>query len=155
MSFDSAIAMMRGMQRELNRMPMALRNRVSVAVKDEINLLLQEQFDAGMDPAGRPWTPLARSTLRRGRHPPPLTDTGRMRAHVRAVRVGTNVAIESELPAAYHQRGNARLPRRLPRRPIWPEPTEAMPERYETRIALAANTAIMKVFQVSALSAAE
>ena len=150
-SFDSAYGTLKQLQRGLQQLPMAVRNRVSVAVKDEINLLLGEQFDAGMDPSGRPWAPLAASTIRRGRHAPPLTDTGRMRAHVRAVRVGTNVAIDSDLPAAFHQRGNPRLPRRQ----IWPEESEGLPDRYENRIALAANTAFLEVMRSSVLSAAE
>lgn len=150
-SFDSAISAIQAMARDLRAMPMAVRNRVSVAVKDEINLLLQEQFDGGFDPDGRPWAPLAMSTLRRGRHSPPLTDTGRMRAHVRAVRVGTNVAIESEPPAVYHQSGTSRMPRRQ----IWPDTLSGMPARYESRLGLVANQAMLLAIRSPVLSAAE
>lgn len=152
--FSSAYDTLRAMQREINRMPMALRNRISVAVKDEINVLLGEQFDGGFGPDGQAWQPVKQATLKRRKvstSPTPLTDTGAMRKSVRAVRVGTNVAIESELPAAYHQAGGGHLPKRA----IWPEPNGPLPERYETRLALVANTVALEVLRSPVLSAAE
>lgn len=153
-SADSAIAQMQAMARDLRQMPFRVRNAVAIAVKNEMNDLLQEQFDGGFGPDGSAWAPLAQSTVKRGRTPPPLTDTHRMRDHVKAVRVGTNVAIDSELPAAYHQRGH-RQPTPLPRRPIWPEDGEDMPERWESRISLAGNEAMVRAIRSPILSAAE
>jgi Phage virion morphogenesis family len=132
--------------REIGQLGFAVKNRVAIRVKDEMNMLLVEQFDGGFDPAGEPWEPLKPSTVKRGRHAPPLTDTHRMRDHVRAVRVGTNVVIESELPAAFHQSGTSRMAARK----MWPDEGEPMPERWETRVSLAANAGVLEAARVLA-----
>jgi hypothetical protein len=49
-----------------------------------VTKLVQDQFDKGVDPYGRPWAPLAASTLAKGRRPPPLTETRRLREGTRA-----------------------------------------------------------------------
>lgn len=68
----------------LNKVPEAAAREAA----PKLTLLLQEQFDRGLDPYGRPWQPLAPRTLARGRRPPPLTDTGRLRGGTGAVARG-------------------------------------------------------------------
>lgn len=145
-----SLADIRRMAQNLNRLPLGIRNRVAVAVKDEMQALLDEQFDQGIGPDGEPWAPLRPSTLRRGRTPPPLSDTEAMRGSVQAVRVGTNVAIEADFPAQAHQKGN---PPRLARRAIWPD-EDQLPERYRVPIEYAATRAIAAAVSESDLGKA-
>lgn len=149
MAFTGDFRSLTQMMGSINKLGFAVRNRVAIAVKDEMNVLLEEQFDQGIGPDGEPWAPLRPSTLRRGRTPPPLSDTRKMRGDVRAVRVGTNVAIESEVPAGFHQHGTSRMAAR----PMWPEGD--MPERWSVRVALAANEGLLQAIGYSGLQAAE
>lgn len=85
----------------------AVPSRVSAAVSADLAALVQDQFDAGTDPYGDPWAPLAEATLDRGRTPPPLTDTRRLRDGIRfrpARPAGVSVRIEAPY-AAPHQTG--------------------------------------------------
>jgi hypothetical protein len=110
----SAIAASRAFA-ELARVP----SKVARKVAHEIDLEIQRCFDRGVDPYGRPWAPLAPATLRKGRTPPPLTDTwkGRASVEVKPMR-GAGVAITVGTPyMKYHQsgasKGNWRLPIRM------------------------------------------
>lgn len=60
------------------------------------------------------WTPLAPSTIKRGRHPPPLTDTGKGRRGV-VVAAGQNAGVRITIAVRYmlyHQDGTAKIPQR-------------------------------------------
>jgi hypothetical protein len=151
MGLSGDLARLNEIASALDRAPMAIRNRVAVAMTHAANELLEEEFSAGMDPDGQAWEPLAASTIARGRGNPPLGGTS-VERDVRAVRVGTKVAINSSERAGYHQRGHAK-PTRLPRRPMWPE--GQMPERWELSLSLAANGAILDALGASGLKAAE
>lgn len=83
--------------------------RTAALAAPELNKLVQAQFDAGTDPYGRPWAPLRPATLARGRFPPPLTDTWRLRngTGVR-VRPGRRAGLVMRVGAPYgtfHQTG--------------------------------------------------
>lgn len=152
MSFSGDLARLSEIAAQLERAPMAVRNRVAVATTRASNELLEEEFGAGIGADGAPWEPLAKSTRARGRTNPPLGKTSVQR-DTRAVRVGTHVAIQSSEVGGYHQRGHAR-PTRLPRRPMWPDGTQT-PERWELAISLAANNAILEWLGAAGLKAAE
>lgn len=93
--------------RELAKVPA----RVAPEASDEINTLLQEGFDAGIDPYGNAWTALAPATLAKGRTPPPLTDTHAMRDGTQARPLsGAGIGLEAPTPADRHQRGGVFLP---------------------------------------------
>lgn len=62
----------RALREELARLPSQIARDVAVKIGNEV----QRNFDRGVDPYGRPWRKLAKSTIERGRHAPPLTDTG-------------------------------------------------------------------------------
>ena len=141
---------------ELNRLANSIRglgfgikNRVAIAMRDEMNALLEEQFDLGIGPDGEAWEELRPSTRKRGRTPPPLTDTHQMRDHIRAVRIGTNVAIESESPAQFHQSGTSRMARRS----IWPDGDE-LPGRWDNALTYAATRAMSAGIEASDLGRA-
>jgi phage gpG-like protein len=89
--------------RELARLP----SRVSAAVARDIGREIQRNFDRGVDPYGKTWEALADSTIERGRHPPPLTDTGRGRASVKVVAAaGAGIRITVGVTyMLYHQFG--------------------------------------------------
>jgi Phage virion morphogenesis family len=74
---------MRGLAKTIESLSEVPRDAAKTAAP-KLTLLLQEQFERGIDPYGRPWAPLAKSTLKKGRHPPPLTDTGRLKGGTRA-----------------------------------------------------------------------
>lgn len=109
---DRAISRMVRVLNELGQLP----RKLAVAAAPEVTNLLHAQFDAGKDPYGRPWKPLAASTLRRGRRPPPLTKTGKLRDGTVARpmsggRIGLTLRIGAPY-GVYHQLGNSRLPQR-------------------------------------------
>ena len=109
--------------------------RASKAVSFEIEGFLQEEFDAGRDPYGSAWVPLAEATLAKGRTPPPLTDTGALRdgLRVRPLR-GAGIAITSdEAYAAPHQTGWSGPVGDGPARPILPALSE-LPEEWTEAI---------------------
>jgi hypothetical protein len=108
--------------------------RASKAVAFELEGFLQQEFDEGRDPYGDAWEPLAEATVARGRHAPPLTDTGAMRhsASVRPMR-GAGVAVTIEHPAEDHQTGWEGVQGWGPARAILPD-REELPEAWETAI---------------------
>lgn len=55
-------------------------SRASTDAAEYLEEVIEAQFEAGVDPYGNPWRDLADSTIRRGRTPPPGTDTEAMRA---------------------------------------------------------------------------
>jgi hypothetical protein len=70
-----AIGQLKGVLRRLSDLPRA----VAVEAKPKIDKLLREGYQNGVDPYGNAWAPLKPSTLARGRHAPPLTDTRKLR----------------------------------------------------------------------------
>jgi Phage virion morphogenesis family len=111
-------------------------SRAAAKVSRELGHLIEEEFDAGADPYGTAWSPLAQATTDKGRTAPPLTDTRTMRDSVRVrplPRAGVGITISH--PAAPHQTGwNGKqgsgparpiLPARAELPPLWSEAIEA------------------------------
>ncbi len=123
------------------------------AVADGLYELLQDQFDAGTDPYGTAWEPLAESTLATGRHEPPLTDTRGLResltvyARARGGELSGGVALSIGRPghpAAPHQTGWQGSQGDGPARPILPERAE-IPATWRELIEEATDEAIGRV----------
>lgn len=104
----------------------------------QIHLLTMLRFETETDPWGRPWAPLASSTVKRRRLGSRriLQDTGNLRRSYtwrvgrHQVAVGTFGRVNGKPPgyARYHQTGTSRMPARkmLPEKP-WPKTyTEAV-----------------------------
>src|SRR5687767_3617731 len=76
---------------------------------------IQQNFTLGQDAYEKPWKPLAPATLRKGRTPPPLTDTGKGRKSIR-VKPSKDAGIVitvSDAKMKFHQVGaRPQLPRR-------------------------------------------
>lgn len=103
-------------------------SQASLFVATKIETQVQADFDAGVNPYGRPWRPLAKATLAKGRHPPPLTDTYKGRAGVR-VNPLPSAGVEITSRVAYmgiHQAGSDRIPRRQ----FVPTVSQGLPKRY-------------------------
>lgn len=111
-------------------------SRAAARVSRELDHLIRDEFDAGADPYGTAWKPLASATIERGRVPPPLTDTRAMRDSlaVRPLR-GAGVGITIDHPAAPHQTGWRGRQGSGPARPILPN--AAMPSLWEEAIEAA------------------
>jgi hypothetical protein len=91
---------------------------------------MQEEFDRGVDPYGNPWEELAESTVERGRHAPPLTDTGKMRDSLSVLPMAhAGVAITIDHPALPHQTGWSGPVGDGPARPILPQGSK-LPEAW-------------------------
>jgi hypothetical protein len=102
---------------DLARVP----SRAAATVALELEALLEEEYETGTDPYGTPWAPLAESTLARGRHAPPLTDTGSMRLGTTVTPTRyAGVAIFVPHPGAPHQTGWSGPQNSGPARPILP-----------------------------------
>jgi hypothetical protein len=96
-------------------------SRAAKKVSAQLAGLLQQEFDAGHDPYGTPWKPLAKTTVDRGRFPPPLTDTYAMRQSAQAKPLkGSGVGVTIAHPAAPHQTGWSGPQGKGPARPILP-----------------------------------
>lgn len=78
----------------------AVPSQVSKDAAAEITELLWDEYAAGTDPRGSAWRPLAASTLRKGRKPPPGTETFQMRDSTRAV-AGSGAGILLEVGPSY------------------------------------------------------
>lgn len=102
-------------------------SQASLFVATRLETQVQADFDAGVSPYGKPWRPLAKATLAKGRHPPPLTDTYKGRAGVRVNPLpGAGVAITSVVDyMTYHQDG-----RGVPKRQFLPTTNQGLPKRY-------------------------
>ncbi len=106
-------------------------SRVAKDASKRIAKLIDDQFNNGVDPYGNPWAPLMPATLKKGRRPPPLTDTRAMRDGVSvAPRAGAGVAIEIDADyAQFHQGGTANMEAR----PILPAESE-LPDEWQDAI---------------------
>ena len=92
-------------------------SRASAEVARKINEEMRRNFDKGVDPYGRKWKRLAKSTIEKGRHPPPLTDTGAGRASIMVqpargsgirITVGLLYMIYHQFGGPSHLRGKGR-----------------------------------------------
>ena len=95
-------------------------SQVAPKIAQRIAKAIDKQFTDGVDPYGRPWAPLRPRTLAKGRHPPPLTNTGAGRRSVRVVPArGAGVRITvGKGYMGIHQDGD---PPRMVDRKILPE----------------------------------
>ena len=111
--------------------------QVAAGASEKIAAQVQEDFDAGLDPFGNAWEPLAEATLAKGRHAPPLTDSGAMRdsIDVRPMQ-GAGISITIDDPAVHHQYGTMYMPAR----PIIPNRSD-LPDSWRRAIADAAEEA--------------
>lgn len=101
--------------------------QIAKDVAKDISKDIQANFDAGQDAYKRPWTKLAKATLAKGRHPPPLTDTRKGRRGIKVLPAqGAGISITSSVGyMGIHQHGS---PPRLPRRSFLP--TNTMPKAW-------------------------
>lgn len=87
--------------------------KIAEDVVPEINRLIQKQFDDGQDPYGRPWAPLKKATIDRGRKPPPLTDTRKLRNGTKVYVLRANYAglriVVGESYGYFHQVGTKNM----------------------------------------------
>ena len=80
--------------------------RAAKAASSVIALMMQEQFDQGVDPYDAPWAPLSDATISMGRSAPPLTDTSAMRDSLRVKPMAAaGVSVTIDHPAGVHQTG--------------------------------------------------
>ena len=96
--------------------------RAAKRVAFDLEGFLQAEFDAGKDPYGRSWAPLAEATLDTGRTPPPLTDTEDLRGSVQ-VRPMQRAGVAITVGAPYappHQTGWVGPRSSGPARPMLP-----------------------------------
>jgi hypothetical protein len=123
--------------RELASVP----SQAAKEASTEIASLIQEEFDAGNDAYGKAWAPLRPATLKKGRHPPPLTDTHEMRESVEVKPMkGAGIQITlNETPAIFHQKGT----RKMAKRPILPDGKD-MPPKWEEAIHEATDAAVQR-----------
>lgn len=114
--------------------------QASREVAKELTTLLQQEFKQGTDPYGKRWAPLKPSTLKSGRHPPPLTATGALRDGTKATpMVGAGVQIEVGEPyGVFHQYGTYKMAAR----PILP--SGVMPKAWTAIVKAAVGKLIKK-----------
>lgn len=120
---------------ELSTVP----SRCAARAAEAIGKLIDEEFQQGQDAYGDGWADLSASTLRKGRTPPPLTDTGKLRdaVRVRPLR-GSGIEITAITPySGFHQSGT----RNMPSRPILPDGTE-LPDSWQDAIDSAYKAAL-------------
>jgi phage gpG-like protein len=76
-------------------------------IERNLHDVIENEFNRGVDPYGKPWSPLKPSTLRKGRKPPPLTGpTRRLRGDI--VIHADSAQVFVHIPAEYtthHQFG--------------------------------------------------
>lgn len=109
-------------------------SRVAKDAAEKIAHLIDDQFSQGCDPYGNAWADLAPATKAKGRLPPPLTDTGKMRGSVQVKPLqgaGIEISIAPDY-AHFHQTGTVHMPERS----ILPDGTE-LPEEWDHAIETA------------------
>lgn len=128
--FDPLAVKMRKVARGLHR------QAVAGAIRDEIEKMIDSQFDQRRSPEGRPWAP---------RKPPTgswplLQKTGKMRRDYHVVAKTTGVTVTNNRPyASYHQTGT----RYMPARKVAPD--GALPASWSRPIDAAVATALDKL----------
>ena len=93
-------------------------SRSSKFAAEQLATAIDHQFTNGVDPYGNPWAPLKPSTLKKGRTPPPLTDTHATRDSVDVTPMsGAGIKVTIDFPAEIHQKGSENMEARK----IFPE----------------------------------
>lgn len=115
-------------------------SQASAEASREIAQLIDQQFDAGIDPYGVPWEPLAKSTVARGRTDPPMTDTRRLRDTMRVFPLrGAGIAVTSDAEYLGFHQGEGSPNANVPPRHVLPE--GEIPDTWERAIADALDNA--------------
>jgi hypothetical protein len=120
------VAIMGNLARHLDSLA-AVPSRASKEVAERITDLLAEQFEAGVDPYGNPWAPLAERTLRKHGAPPLQAEFGGVpgpmaEGTIARTKSGAGVVLEVPFPGGIHQTGASKPPAwRMPARKILPE----------------------------------
>lgn len=104
---------------------------MSLKAATVVNRIVEDQFALGVDPDGRSWAALKDSTRAKGRTPPPLTASGKMRRKAQAIPGVKSITEKIPSPAGFHQTGTKNMDQRalvpsgnyLP--PRWSTPLEA------------------------------
>ena len=96
-------------------------SQAATEAAEGIQSLVMDEYASGSDPNGRRWAPLRPSTLKRGRTPPPLTDSGNMRDGTEVKPLpGAGISISFDVPyAVFHHTGT----RNMVARPVAPTGT--------------------------------
>jgi hypothetical protein len=118
---------------ELSDLP----RKIAVDVAPQITTLLRKQFTSGADPYGRPWAPMKPSTLARGRRPPPLSASKKLRDGTVARpspgnRAGLRLVVRARY-GTFHQTGFRVGRTRVPARRILPQ--QGMPASWRAVFA--------------------
>jgi len=111
-----------------------------------IQRAIRTQFTSGTDPYGEPWEPLKQSTLDKGRTPPPMTDTGRMKRGMRvrpSKGAGIEVTSEAEYLGFHQGQGSPRA--NVPPRHVLPE--GELPDSWQKAIEDALDAAFERTLQ--------
>lgn len=116
-------------------------SQAAAQASEEIDAAIQVEFDAGIDPYGEPWEPLAESTKARGREDPPMTDTEALRdgLEVRPMR-GAGISVTADVPYLGFHQGEGSPAAHVPPRHVLPE--DELPDTWERAIADALDDAI-------------
>lgn len=104
----------------------------------KIEFLIEQEFEAGADSYGKKWADLRPATLDKGRHPPPLTDTGAMRDSVTTQASADGIHITVGGPSHFHQHGT----RHMVARKILPE--DSLPQSWDQAIQTALDNAVKR-----------
>jgi hypothetical protein len=100
-----------GLRRALKELA-GVRSSMAPFVADAVTARLRVGFLSGVDPYGSPWAPLRPATLAKGRHPPPLTDTGKLSSGTRGKPMrgsGVAIIVPDLHYAGYHMTGTSRM----------------------------------------------
>lgn len=112
---------------DLSRIP----SQAARASAEKINVLLERQFEEGVDPYGRPWASLAPATLEKHGEPPLQGEfgdrPGDMASGTMATpSAGAGIQITVPFPGGIHQTGAPAS--NMPRRAILPDASTLPPE---------------------------
>lgn len=107
----------------------------SKVVSAAISRRIKADFRKGVDPYGKAWKPLAKSTLAKGRKPPPLTDTGKGKRGITVHPTqGAGIKVVSSVSYMDYHLGKApgiRSRWNLPIRPFLPDSARGVPPAWD------------------------
>jgi hypothetical protein len=114
--------------------------RASKLAAENVREVITGEYATGSNPYGAPWAPLKPSTLAKGRHAPPLTDTGALDAGTNVQPLpGAGISVTFDAPyASFHHTGTSRMAAR----PV--APTGAFPRSWEKAITNALDETFAK-----------
>lgn len=118
--------------------------RASELGAQNVQAQLEHQYETGTDPRGNAWAILAPSTLARGRHDPPLTDTRHMRSASLALKGVKGISVTINRPGkqpavpVFHQFGTVKMPART----LVPEADEDLPTPWKSAVSKGCTDAI-------------